>query len=238
LPGNIVIVHDRTYTESIGHVTPLETVSLASASPRRRELLSSLGLRVRVVASAYDEVPLAGLEPVELALTHARGKAGGAMPGSDLIVAADTVVDLDGEALGKPADTAEACAMLRRLSGRWHVVHTAFALRDDRTAAALSEVVSTRVRFAELDDMTLRAYAESGDGLDKAGAYGIQGFAATLVERIDGDYFTVVGFPLAAFAKALPRIGYSLLPENMVIDRAQTGRAGTDSLLARPAAAP
>ena len=102
--------------------------------------------------------------------------------------------------------------MLRRLSGRWHVVHTAFALRDDRTARSLAEVVSTRVRFAELEDETIAAYAASGDGLDKAGAYGIQGFAATLVERIDGDYFTVVGFPLAAFANALPRIGRTLLP--------------------------
>jgi nucleoside triphosphate pyrophosphatase len=75
-------------------------------------------------------------------------------------------------------------------------------------------VVSTRVRFADLDEETLAAYAASGDGLDKAGAYGIQGFAATLVERIDGDYFTVVGFPLAAFAAALPRVGYRVRPQS------------------------
>jgi septum formation protein len=99
-------------------------------------------------------------------------------------------------------------------------------LRDDRVAASLSDVVSTRVRFADLDAETLGAYAASGDGLDKAGAYGIQGFAATLVERIDGDYFTVVGFPLAAFARALPRMGYQLVPlENMVMDRAQQHHA-------------
>jgi septum formation protein len=102
--------------------------------------------------------------------------------------------------------------MLRRLAGRWHVVHTASALRDDRTAARWFEVVSTRVRFADLDEGRIDAYAATGDGLDKAGAYGIQGFAATLVERIDGDYFTVVGFPLAAFAAALPHIGYRLPP--------------------------
>ena len=202
----------RTYTESITYATPLDAVALASASPRRRELLASLGLRVTVIPSAYDEVPLPGVHPVETALRHARGKAAAATPSGELIVAADTVVDVDGEALGKPFDVAEARSMLRRLSGRWHVVHTAFALRDDRTAASLSEVVSTRVRFAELDDETVHAYAASGDGLDKAGAYGIQGFAATLVERIDGDYFTVVGFPLAAFARALPRIGRKLLP--------------------------
>ena len=201
-----------TYTELIGHAAPHTAVALASASPRRRELLASLGLHVRVVPSGYDETPLPHLTPVELALRHARGKAAAAEPSDDLIVAGDTTVDVDGEALDKPRDVAEAAAMLRRLSGRWHVVHTAFALRNDRTSASLAEVVSTRVRFADLDEETLAAYAASGDGLDKAGAYGIQGFAATLVERIDGDYFTVVGFPLAAFAAALPRVGYKLQP--------------------------
>jgi septum formation protein len=152
------------------------------------------------------------LTPVETALRHARGKAAGAARSTALIVAADTVVDLDGEALGKPTDTAQARSMLRRLSARWHVVHSAFALRDDRTGALVSDVVSTRVRFADLDEAIVEAYAASGDGLDKAGAYGIQGFAATLVERIDGDYFTVVGFPVARFAAALPQLGYRLLP--------------------------
>jgi septum formation protein len=205
-------VRERTYTRHIGHVTPLDTIALASASPRRRELLASLGLRVLVIPSAYDETPLPNRTPAALALEHARGKAAGAAPVSHLIVAADTVVDVDGEALGKPANAAEAEAMLRRLSGRWHAVHTAFALREDRSKASFSAVVSTRVRFADLDDGTIRDYAASGDGLDKAGGYGIQGFAATLVERIDGDYFTVVGFPLAAFAAALPTIGFRLMP--------------------------
>jgi len=200
------------YTQSIEHAVQLDAVALASASPRRRELLAWLGLRVTVIPSAYDEKPLPGLDPAATALRHARGKASGATPSAQLIVAADTVVDLDGEALGKPAGTAEARTMLRRLSGRWHVVHTAFALRDDRTGATFEQTVSTRVRFADLDEMTVDAYAASGDGMDKAGGYGIQGFAATLVERIDGDYFTVVGFPLAAFAAALPRLGYRLSP--------------------------
>ncbi len=193
-------------------MTSLDAVALASASPRRRALLASLGLRVTVIPSAYDERPLPGVPPAEIALRHARGKASGATPSSELIVAADTVVDLDGDALGKPADTAEARAMLRRLSGRWHAVHTAFALRDDRTGVTFEQTVSTRVRFADLNEWTVDAYAASGDGLDKAGAYGIQGFAATLVERIDGDYFTVVGFPLGAFAAALPQLGYRLSP--------------------------
>ena len=165
-----------------------------------------------VIASSYDERPLPGLAPRELAQVHARGKADGAAAAAGLIVAADTVVDIDGEALGKPADVAAARAMLRRLSGRWHSVHTAFVLRNAETGARFDGVVSTRVCFAHLDDDTIARYAASGDGLDKAGAYGIQGFAATLVERIDGDYFAVVGFPLAAFARALPAVGYALHP--------------------------
>ena len=208
----------RTYTHDIDQ-TLLDTVALASASPRRRELLASLGLRVLVVPSAYVEEPLAGLAPRDLALVHARNKAAGAERSEHLLIAADTVVDVDGEALGKPADVAQARSMLRRLSGRWHEVHTAFALRGPQTDVSFADVLTTRVRFADLDDRTLDAYAASGDGLDKAGAYGIQGFAATLVERIDGDYFTVVGFPLAAFAAALPRIGYRLRPP-----QAATGR--------------
>jgi septum formation protein len=143
-----------------------------------------------------------------------------------LIVAADTVVDLDGEALGKPGDGAQARAMLRRLAGRWHVVHSAFALRDDRTGAGIAEVVSTRVRFADLDEQMIEAYAASGDGLDKAGGYGIQGFAATLVERVDGDYFTVVGFPAARFAAVLPQLGYRLVPPGAHHTDQRTARAG------------
>jgi len=175
-------------------------------------LLASLGLHVTVVASSYVEEPLAGLRPAELAAAHAAGKAAGAVPSDRLIVAADTVVDIDGDALGKPVDRAEAVAMLTRLAGRWHTVHTAFALRDDVTEVSLADIVSTRVKFADLDSDMIAAYAASGDGMDKAGAYGIQGFAATLVERIDGDYFGVVGFPLAAFARAVRLMGYSVLP--------------------------
>lgn len=176
----------------------------------------SVGLRVAVVASTYDEKPLAGHTPEQLALAHARGKAAGAAPASMLIVAADTVVDLDGEALGKPRDRDESRSMIERLSGREHRVHTAFALRDDRSGNTVSQCRTTRVRFAALSADVIAAYVAGGDGLDKAGAYGIQGFAATLVEHIDGDYFTVVGFPLAAFAAALPQLGYQLYPPGTI----------------------
>lgn len=187
-------------------------MGLASASPRRRELLLSLGLDVELIPTSYDEVPLTGRSPIETALVHARGKVAAAAPSSHLTIGADTVVDLDGQALGKPRDDGDAREMLAALSGRSHQVHTAFALREPGGRIAVVEAVSTRVRFAELDRATIDAYIASGDGRDKAGSYGIQGFAATLVERIDGDYFTVVGFPLAAFARAVARLGFRLLP--------------------------
>jgi len=150
--------------------------------------------------------------PIETAIVHARGKAEHAEPSAYLTVGSDTVVDLDGRTLGKPRDDDEARAMLAELGGRSHEVHTAFALRAPGGTAAVVESVTTRVRFAPLTAAQIEAYVRSGDGRDKAGAYGIQGFAATLVERIDGDYFTVVGFPLAAFARALPRLGFHLEP--------------------------
>ena len=186
------------------------TVALASASPRRRELLASVGLDVRIIATSYDERPAPGRSPIKTAVVHARGKVSGASPVPWLAVGADTVVDLDGETFGKPADDADARRMIERLSGREHAVHTAFALRSPAGRLVHEEVRTTRVRFAALDDATIDGYVAGGDGRDKAGAYGIQGFGATLVERIDGDYFTVVGFPLHAFARAVRGLGYHL----------------------------
>ena len=171
----------------------------------------SLGLDVEVVASAYAEASIPELHPRELALTHARRKAGGAERSARLIVAADTVVDVDGVALGKPRDRAESRAMIEQLSGRAHDVHTAFALRYDAANQTVVHCRTTRVYFRRLEARTIESYVAGGDGLDKAGAYGIQGFAATLVERIDGDYFTVVGFPLAAFAEAIALFNFELV---------------------------
>ena len=175
-------------------------------------MLLSLGLDVDVIPTSYDETPLPGRSPIETVLVHARGKVDGAPPSPHLTIGADTVVDLDNLVLGKPRDDDEARAMLGALSGRSHQVHTAFALRHPGGRVALVEAVTTRVRFATLDAATIEAYVAGGDGRDKAGSYGIQGFAATLVERIDGDYFAVVGFPLAAFARAVARLGFRLLP--------------------------
>jgi septum formation protein len=191
---------------------------LASASPRRSELLRSLGLAVEVRASGYDEAPVP-LPPAELASFHASAKLRAAMQRGDLLadpmIAADTVVDLDGIALGKPRDSAEASAMLTSLSGREHLVHTAFTLAvPGGSAPATEERSTTRVRFYPLQREEIETYVASGEPFDKAGAYGIQGRAAALVEAIEGDFYTVVGLPLARVVRALRRLGFALPTPN------------------------
>lgn len=199
---------------------PLSRIILASGSPRRLELLRSLGLDVEVAVSGYSEPDVPSLEPHELATRHAREKltavlSARAVELSAPVVAADTVVDLDGNALGKPPDAAQAAAMLRRLSGREHLVHTAFALA---VAGAQGEIVAelqtTRVRFYALEEDEIAEYIATGEPFDKAGGYGIQGRAAAMVEAIDGDFYTVMGFPLARFIRALRRLGFSLPASN------------------------
>ncbi len=190
----------------------LHALVLASISPRRHELLGSLGIDVRVVPSDVVEGPRPELTALELARTYAAAKADAVTVSapSSLVVAADTVVDLDGEALGKPHDAAHARSMLRALSGREHRVHTAYVAIDGPSNVRVASSVTTAVRFAALDDETISRYVDSGDPLDKAGAYGIQGPGAGLVERIDGDFYTVMGFPLGDFIRRLPELGYVL----------------------------
>jgi septum formation protein len=198
-------------------VTVLSRIVLASASPRRYELLRSLGLCVEVAESGYHEPPLANVTPSELASRHAGEKLRAALeklPGAleVPVLAADTVVDLDGQALGKPRDSAQAAGMLARLSGREHLVHTAFALAVPDRAEPFAERATTLVRFYRLQAEEIAEYVATGEPLDKAGAYGIQGRAASLIERIDGDFYTVMGLPLARVIRALRRSGF-VLPE-------------------------
>jgi septum formation protein len=192
----------------------LHSIVLASASPRRRELLQSLGLRVRVASSDVDEGERPGCGPVDLALVHAvaKGNAVAAREREGVIVAADTVVDLEGTSLGKPRDAAEAARMLAALAGREHVVHTAFVVVDNPAGRRIVRSSSTRVRFVPLSSEQIADYVATGEPMDKAGAYGIQGRGAALVERIDGDFYTVMGFPLGEFVRSLPELGYVLPP--------------------------
>jgi septum formation protein len=206
----------------------LRAVLLGSASPRRRELLGALGLRVLVMPSDVDEGDRPATTPRELAAFHARAKSTALLGrvGRSVLVTADTVVDVDGRALGKPADPAEARVMLRTLAGRDHLVHTAMEVIDGETDGRVSLVSTTRVWFAPLDDDVIDAYVASGDAFDKAGSYGIQGRGAALVDRIDGDFYTVMGLPLGAFVRALPQLGRYLPHDAAAVAAEREAAAG------------
>ena len=185
-------------------------VVLGSASPRRRDLLAQLGLVFDTVAPDIDETPLAGEPPVDYVRRLALAKSAAIGAGDDtLVVTADTTVDLGGDILGKPADAAEAAAMLRRLSARTHRVHTGVALRlGERT---LSDVVTSLVTFVPLTPATVEWYVATGEPLDKAGAYAIQGAGAVLVQRVRGSVTNVVGLPLHSVVRMAAELGVSLL---------------------------
>jgi len=194
---------------SVADSGALPRLVLASASPRRSALLAQLGLAFDVVPPDVDESELAGEEPAVYVERVARAKAEAiAGPGS-VVIAADTTVVLDGEILGKPADSEDARRILRSLADRSHDVLTAvIATSDGRTA---SRVVTTKVRFAPITDAELDWYVATGEPFDKAGAYGIQGAGGLFVTRIDGSYHNVVGLPLDALADAVAEIGHDLL---------------------------
>ncbi|MBC5829535.1 MAG: septum formation protein Maf [Candidatus Eremiobacteraeota bacterium] len=193
-------------------MTVLREITLASVSPRRLELLRSLALEVTVVPSTYDERFDAALKPEQLASVHAKEKAREVAQRvrRGLIVAADTVVDIDGRACGKPLDGADAARILSVLSGREHLVHTAFAIINTLSGACVTGLETTSVRFFKLSVLEINQYVASGEPMDKAGAYGIQGLGATLVQSISGDFYTVMGFPIGRFARSLADLGFYL----------------------------
>lgn len=182
-------------------------VILASASPRRQRLLQQIGVAFRVVVADVDERVLPGEKPDTYTLRVARDKAltvlrreSDGLP----VLAADTAVVLDGEILGKPVDRADAVRMLGRLSGRTHEVYSAvaLALAPDRVLERLNV---SRVSFAPLDTGWIEAYCDTGDPMDKAGAYGVQGRAAERIARIEGSFYGVMGLPLFETAELLRR---------------------------------
>ena len=184
-------------------------IVLASASPRRSELLASAGYSFAIVPADIDETPYPGEDPVAHVLRLAEGKAAAAAklaPGR-FFIGADTIVLLDGEVLGKPKDNADATNMLQRLSGRMHHVITGFSLFDSESGKAVTRHVSTEVYFREVPADEIAAYVDTGCPLDKAGAYAIQGGAASMVEKINGSYTNVVGLPLCELVNLLKEYG-------------------------------
>ncbi|MEO8140702.1 MAG: nucleoside triphosphate pyrophosphatase [Gemmatimonadota bacterium] len=180
------------------------TLILASGSPRRRELLTMLGIPFEVRPSHIPEAPRPGELPVPYAERLAREKALN-IPGA-LVLGADTTVLLDGELLEKPVDAEDALRMLRRLQGRTHEVITSVALVSEGVLRQATDV--TRVTFLPATDAYLRAYIATGEPMDKAGAYGIQGYGAALVERIEGDFFGVMGLPVRLVLRLLEEAGF------------------------------
>jgi septum formation protein len=181
-----------------------EPLTLASSSPRRRQLLEMLGLTVRVIAPNIPEVRRPVETPVDYVERLAREKALSVR--GRLVLGADTTVVVRDEILEKPADPADALRMLRKLQGRTHQVVTSVALVADETIHQATDV--TNVVFRRLTDSFLEAYVATGEPMDKAGAYGIQGYGAALVERIDGDFFSVMGLPIRLVLELLERAGH------------------------------
>ena len=192
-------------------MTENETIVLASASPRRQELLRQIGCGFRVVVSDAEELSGDGISPEQLAVENARRKAedvaakeGGNAP----VLGADTVVAVDETILGKPKDETDAVRMLRLLSGRQHFVYTGIALAY--RGEVYGDVVRTEVWVDELSEKEIEAYIATGEPMDKAGAYAVQGIAAKFIPRIDGSFSNVVGLPLHAVKELARKAGIVL----------------------------
>ena len=182
-------------------------VVLASSSPRRRELLALIGIPHSVYPANVDETYLEGELPREHAERLARAKAAkvSSLERNSVVIGADTIVVVDDAVLGKPRDRTDAARMLAMLSGRTHIVMTAVAVvRGDEI---VSDVEDVSVTFRDLSSVEIAGYISTGEPMDKAGAYGIQGFGATIVRRVEGDYFAVMGLPLLRLVTLLGGVG-------------------------------
>jgi len=191
----------------------MRTVILASASPRRKALLEQIGLEFSVDPSGHDETRRPDLPPrlqaEQLSLEKARAVA--ARHEGALIITGDTLGVLDGAIVGKPRTPAEAAGILTSLAGKTHLVVTGFTIMDTQSGRTVTRSVETRVHFRELTRDQIDAYVGTGEPLDKAGAYAIQGLGALLVAGIDGDFYNVMGLPLGALAEELRGFGVDVL---------------------------
>ncbi|ASS74941.1 septum formation protein Maf [Tumebacillus algifaecis] len=185
---------------------------LASGSPRRKELLAGLGLSFEVKVSEVDETFELGLDPTEIVqeLAYKKAKAVANSLSHGLVLGADTIVVSEGVILGKPVDVEDAKRMLSKLSGRAHMVYTGIALVEAGGGMEIRDVSATKVVMKELSPELISGYVATGDPMDKAGSYGIQGAASAFIPEIQGDYFNVVGLPVSLVADHLARFGFEL----------------------------
>ena len=183
---------------------------LASSSPRRAELLRAAGINFTVRASDVDETIRPNELPRDYVVRLSREKARAVARDNELTLGADTTVVINGEIAGKPRDAADALRMLRALSGRWHEVLTGVTLAQSELI--LSAIASTRVKFAQLSEDEINWYVSTGEPMDKAGAYAIQGLASLFIERIEGSYSNVVGLPVRLTYQLARQMGVELRP--------------------------
>ena len=190
--------HDSNLPPNAEQRYTIPRLILASASPRRQELLQKAGVAFTIAPSNISEAMLDGETPQEYALRVAGEKALDVARRHlhSWVLGADTIVEIDGEVLGKPRDKADGQRMLRLLSGRTHRVMTAFVLIDEESQIRANQIVTSSVTFKPLSDLQIHAYLATGESFDKAGAYAVQGLGASLVERIEGSYTNVVGLPI------------------------------------------
>lgn len=200
-------------TAKAGETAPPRKLVLASASPRRDRILRKAGLTFIVDPGNGDEDQLPGLGPVALAraLSQRKARTVAVRHRDAIIIAADTLISFKGRTLGKPQSEEHARQMLRLLSDRAHRVITAFTIIDTASQRELTRHVGTTVYFKRLSAREISAYVATGEPMDKAGSYGIQGRGALLVREIKGDYFNVVGLPLQALSQSLRKFGITLL---------------------------
>ena len=187
-------------------------IILASGSPRRRELLEQLGLTFAIAVPDVDESPLPGEDPIAYVGRVAVDKVNAVVAPDALVIAADTTVEIDGAIIAKPIDIADAREMLRRLSGRTHAVHTGVAIR--RGDRCVSATVTSLVTFLALSDEIIDWYVTTGEPLDKAGAYAIQGAGAVLVEGVEGSVSNIIGLPLHKVVELATQLGVNLLAKS------------------------
>jgi len=191
----------------------MRKIILASASPRRKELLEKIGLKFEVEPSNYAEDMHSKLNPDELARAISLGKsrAVASKHKNAIVIAADTFIVFRGKIMGKPNTEAEARKMLMALRGKSHSVITGFTILDTEENKVLTKSVETVIHIKKLTPKEIDAYVKSKEPLDKAGAYAIQGLGSVIVERIEGDYFNVMGLPLSALAESLKEFGIHIL---------------------------
>lgn len=191
----------------------MRKIILASASPRRKELLKQIGLKFTTEPSQFEEEIKPGMKPEKLVkqLSLKKCQIVASRHTNAIVISADTLVVLEGKILGKPRTSENARRMLRSLSGKTHSVITGFTIIDAQSSQSVTRVIKTKVYLKRMEKKEIKAYVKTGEPLDKAGAYGIQELGGIFVEKIEGDYFNVVGLPLFALAEELEKFGIKIL---------------------------